>query len=67
MPWWVVMLLPLPIIAVLAVGTVIGIAVNVSAEEEWRRVHSHPWDRPGDADASDDDGTRKGSGDIAGD
>lgn len=50
MDWWVVMLLPLPIIVVLAIGTVVGIAVDVSAEGEWRRVHSNPASGPRDLD-----------------
>jgi hypothetical protein len=53
MDWWVVMLLPLPIMAVLAIGTLVGIAVDVSAEGEWRRVHSNPASGP--CDLADDD------------
>jgi hypothetical protein len=46
MAWWVVMLLPLPIVAVLGLLAVIAIAFSVSAEEDRRRLRLQRWTPP---------------------
>ena len=40
MSWWVIILLPLPVFALLGVGLLVGIAFDTSAEDASRRVRS---------------------------
>jgi len=42
MSWWVVVLWSVPASVVMAVATVISVALSVSAEDEARRLHLHP-------------------------
>ena len=58
MEWWVVMLLPLPVVALLGLGTVIAIAFNVSGEEDRRRLRLQRLaPRPTDVEAARREGT----------
>jgi len=51
MSWWVALLFPVPGVCLMAVATLIGVALNVSAEDRGRRLPLTPDSRaPGLAD-----------------